>query len=191
MGQWMRQMLHSEVNDFHFYNQTHIQICNIFKTNQEHETIVKASERVFANAMVDVTASPCVFKCSQWPWWTRWCEGAALARVLHATHETCRLFCRCPSVQSQSPSAWELLFLFTNTLVTSVETIRLLNPEPAIGCASAAIIGRFVAITHRKQSLADLMTVFGCRGWRRMTATGNSKGLNNNEMIPSGCRLIF
>lgn len=131
---------------------------------------------IFANAMVDVAASPCVFKCSQWPWWMRWCEGAAPARVFPATHETWRLFCRCPSVQSQSPSAWELLFLFTNTLVTSVETIRLLNPEPAIGCASAAIIGRFVAITHRKQSLADLMTVFGCRdgdGWRRLvTARG-------------------
>lgn len=69
--------------------------------------------------------------------------------------------------------------------------IRLLNPEPAIGCAPAAIVGWFIAITHRKQSLADLMTVFGCRGRRQMTATGDGKGLNSNGMIPSGCRLII
>lgn len=78
-----------------------------------------------------------------------------------------------------------------NTLVTSVETIRLLNPDPAIGCPPAAIVGRFVAITHRKESLADLMAVFGCRGQRWMTATGDGMGIKNNEMIPSGCRLII
>lgn len=52
-----------------------------------------------------------------------------------------------------------------HTLVTPAETIiRLLNPDPAIGCPPAAIVGRFVAITHRKESLADLMALVWLSG---------------------------
>lgn len=92
-------------------------------------------------------------------------------------HETRHLFVVALLFCSARPPACALLFMFANTLVTSVETITLLNQDPTIGCAPAARVRRSVAITHRKESLADLMAMFGCRGRRWMTATSDDMGL--------------
>lgn len=155
-GQWLRQMLHSEVNEYAVFSK---QTRNMKPSSRplsgylRMQWLTSRRLRASLNAVGGLDGRAGVKEQHQ--------RESSTLRTRRAA-----FFWRCPSVHSQSPSAWELLSLFTNALVTSVEAIRLLNPEPAIGCASAAIIGRFVAITHRKQSLADLMSVFGCRGWR-------------------------